>query len=61
MQQQTESHLARPATVRFTPEVWQRISKVLNGGELRSAFVRAAVLTELKRREANERRRGAVL
>jgi hypothetical protein len=58
---QTNESFTKPMTVRIQPEVWQRIAKVLKGGEVKSAFVRAAVLAELKKREANERRRGAVL
>jgi Arc/MetJ-type ribon-helix-helix transcriptional regulator len=54
-------YLDRPTTIRLSESTWQRMRKVLKGGEVRSAFVRAAVLAELEKREANERRRGAVL
>jgi hypothetical protein len=37
--------------VRVTPGTIDRIEKVLKGGELRSAFVRAAIAAELQRRE----------
>jgi hypothetical protein len=56
---QTESYFTKPMTVRVAPEIWQRIAKVLDGGEVKSAFVRAAVLAELQKREAKRKpRRG---
>jgi hypothetical protein len=39
--------------VRFPRGLSKRIDKVLYGGELRSAFIRVAVMAELKRREAS--------
>lgn len=41
--------------VRVTPGTIDRIEKVLKGGELRSAFVRAAIAAELQRREGTIR------
>jgi hypothetical protein len=59
---QAESQFTKPMTVRIQPEVWQRIRKVLKGGEVKSAFVREAVLAELQKREAESKpRRGAAL
>jgi hypothetical protein len=37
--------------VRLPRGTSKRIDKVLRGGELRSAFIRMAVMTELRRRE----------
>ena len=47
-----DSHFSEVINARLPVGTGERIDQVLNGGELRSAFIRHAVEAELQRREA---------
>jgi len=56
---QKDSSQVDVLTMRLPAGSFDRIHRVLKGGELRSAFVRVAVEAELQKREEAERRKRA--
>lgn len=51
----TEVLKTEGSTIRLPGGTFDRIDKVLKGGEIRAAFIRTAVEQELKRREAKDK------
>lgn len=49
----TDDVKSETATIRLPAGTNERIDRMLYGGEVRSAFIRRAVLAELERREAD--------